>query len=154
MRWARSGAIALLSLFILAGVAPAQVVIDSPGRYEATVVAVPDFTPPGLPPLGPSAFHGELLVVEVGRGWKVMFMGESDSGDKLVANGAFSSGWAGIRLGPFMVGSVMIPDAVIGIDVAHLERGHVNGVGLVGGVIRRLNAQVGPGGVVEHMQIH
>ena len=48
----------------------------------------------------------------------------------------------------------MIPNAVIGIDVDNLERAHVNGVGLVDGFEQRLNAQVGPDGVVEHMQTH
>jgi hypothetical protein len=153
MQWARASAIALLSLVVLAGVASAQL-IDSPGRYDVTVVAVPAFTPAGVPPLGPSAYPGELQVRETGNSWHVVFRGESASGDKLVIQAKFERGWRGVRVGPLPVGLGVIPNAVIGIDVDHLERAHVQGEGLVGGVTRRLNAQVGRGGSVEHVEIH
>ncbi len=153
MLWARAGASLLLSLLVIAGVASAQV-IDSPGRYDVTVVAVPVFTPPGLPPLGPNAYPGELRVMESGNSWHVVFRGETDSGDKLVVQAQFDSGWLGVRIGPLPVGGGVIPNAVIGIDVDSLEHAHVEGVGLVGGVLQRLNALVGPAGSVEHVEIH
>lgn len=156
MQWAaRAGASALLSLVVIAGVASAQVTIDSPGRYDVTVVAEPSFTPPDLPPLGPNAYPGELRLTKVGNSWHAAFQGEeTNSGEKLVIQAEFDSDWRGIQTGPFLVGGVMIPNAVISIDVDNLERAHVNGVGLVDGFVQRLNAQVGPDGVVEHMQTH
>lgn len=155
MLWARAGASALLSLVVIAGVASAQVVIDSPGRYDVTVVAVPEFTPPGLPPLGPNSYPGELRVNRTGNSWHVSFQGEeTNSGDKLVIQAEFDSDWQGIQLGPFSVGGVVIPNAVIGINVDNLESANVNGVGLVDGFVQRLIGQVGPGGSVENLQIH
>jgi hypothetical protein len=153
MQWARTGAVALLSLVVLAGAASAQV-INSPGRYDVTVVAAPAFTPAGLPPLGPSVYPGELRVEETGNSWHVVFRGETDSGEKLLVQAEFESGWLGVRLGPLPVGSTIIPDAVIGIDVDHLKRAVVQGEGLVGGLVQRLNARVGPAGSVQHVQIH
>ena len=75
MLWARAGASALLSLVVIAGVASAQVTIDSPGRYDVTVVAEPSFTPDGLPPLGPNAYPGELRLTRTGNSWHVAFQG-------------------------------------------------------------------------------
>lgn len=154
MQWARTGAIALLSVVVLAGVAPAQVIIDSPGRYDITVVALPAYTPAGVPPLGPSVYPGELRVEQTGNSWHVVFRGETDAGEKLVVQAEFESGWLGVRIAPLPVGSTVIPNALIGIDVDHLERAHVQGEGLVGGFVQRLNAQVGRAGTVEQVQIH
>jgi len=154
MSWAHSGASALLSLFLMAGVASAQEVIDSPGRYDVTVVALPQFTPPGVPPLGPNVYEGELQVVEAGNSWNVTFRGETDSGDLLQVQAKFESDWNGVTLGPIPVNGGVIPNAVISIDVENLESAHVNGVGLVDGQVQRLNARLGPGGSVEDVQIH
>jgi hypothetical protein len=154
MSWAHASASALLALFIIAGDASAQQVIDSPGRYDVTVVAVPEFVWPGVPPLGPNAYSGEVFVTETGNGWNVGFKGETDSGDQLHIQAKFDSDWEGLTIGPFLVDGEMIPNAVIGIDVDNLEGAHVIGVGLVDGVEQRLNGQAGPAGTVENLQIH
>jgi hypothetical protein len=147
------GASALLSLVVIAGAASAQV-IDSPGRYEVTVVAVPDFTAPGFPTVGPNAYAGEVHLVEAGNSWNVTFQGETESGEKLVIQAKFDSDWNGIQLGPFPVDGQLIQNAVISIDIDNLEQAHVQGEGLINGQLQRLNGRVGPGGTVEHVQIH
>lgn len=154
MSWAHAGASALLALVLIAGGASAQQVINSPGHYDVTVIAVPEFVWPGVPPLGPNAYPGELDIKETGSGWNVSFKGESDSGDQLNIQAQFDHGWSGVTVGPFLVGGQPIANAVIGIDVDDLEKAHVNGVGLVDGVEQQLNAQVGEAGSVENLQIH
>jgi len=151
MKWAGASAIALLSLVVIAGAASAQV-INSPGRYDATVVVLPELTPPGLPQLGPNAYAGEVNLVETGNGWNVSFRGETDSGDQLHIQAKFDSGWSGLTLGTLPGGG--LSNVVIGMDVDNLESAHVNGVGLVDGQVQRVNAKIGPGGSVEDIQIH
>ena len=149
----RTCAIAFLSIVALAGVARADN-INSPGHYNVTVVVAPAYTPPGVPPLGPEAYPGDLQVERTGNSWHVVFEGESASGDHLSARAAFNGNWAGVVTGILTVGPIIIPNAVLNIDVANMVRGHVNGVGLVGGVRQAVNARIGEGGAVENLQLH
>lgn len=153
MSWARASASALLSLVVIAGTASAEV-IDSAGRYEVTVVVAPEITPPGLPPLGPNAYPGELTLLETGNGWNVTFRGETDSGDQLHIQAKFDSGWSGIETTTVPFDGGVIENAVFSIHVADLESANINGVGLVNGVESRVNAKIGPGGTVEQVFIH
>jgi len=153
MSWARAGASSLLSLVVIAGTASAEV-IDSEGRYEVTVVVAPEITPPGLPPLGPNAYPGELTLQETGSGWNASFRGETDSGDQLHIQAKFDSGWSGIETTTVPIDGQVITNAVFVIHVADLESANINGVGLVNGVESRVHAKIGPGGTVEQVHIN
>lgn len=153
MKWARAAAAALVFVAIVSQGASADV-ISTPGRYDVTVVAVPAFTPPGVPPLGPNVYPGELIVVEAKDGWKVIFRGDGDGEEKLMVHASFSVGWAGVTVGPLPMGPITIPNAVLAIDVAHLEQAHLIGEGLVGGVLQKVQAQVGVGGTVLKFNVH
>jgi hypothetical protein len=135
--------VALALLVVAAGV-QAQDRITTPGVYEANAAILPALLPPdlvpmGLPDLGPDLYHG-YVTIEMDRGgnYLVSFKGNRADGAPGQASGVFGPGWAGLKLGPLVVGSEQVENCITGIDVANLLSAEAKGIGHVDGYTRRV----------------
>ena len=163
MRAVRFLTLALLMAVGVAGTANAQVYNNTPGTYEVSIGVVPAALPPGsLPPeasnVGPDLYTGTLVITQTAGGYSVQFKGDRivngvPDGAKLIVNAEFDSDWAGIKLGPLVVGSSLEDDVIIGIDGANLISANINGVGTVDGKIQRVIAKFGAGAVLSSFKV-
>ena len=134
---------------------------NATGTFPAKIGVVPGLLPDGgasLPPelqsVGPDLFVGTLIISGGGGSdFTATFQGERVDGAKLNVVATFASNWAGVKIGGFVVGSKFEPGLITGIDVAHLLRANINGVGTVDGGNQRVIAKVGPGGTVDKFLI-
>jgi len=146
--------LAAASLLLLAAAGSSDAArINAPGQYDVNIVLHPSYTPPGLPAVGPDVYAGVVTITNTGEGVRARFRGANASGDKLVINSVFMTGWVGMLLMDVPVGATIVPNAVVGIDVAWLKDANLNGDGLVNGVHSHVVAKFGMGGVVENLKV-
>ena len=133
-----------LALMIVAVGVQAQDRINTPGVYEANACILPALLPPdlvpvGLPALGPDVYHG-YVTIELDRdgNYAVSFSGQRSDGAPGQASGVFGPAWAGLKLGPLVVGTEQIENCITGIDVASLLSASATGIGHVDGYTRRV----------------
>jgi hypothetical protein len=160
MRAVRFLTLAVLMIVGVAGTAKAQVYNNTPGVYtDVRVGVVPAMLPAGSLPaginqLGPDLYVGTLTISgSSATGFTATYQGERSDGAKLNASASFNGSWAGVKLGSLPVGSSLESNVIIGIDVANLLSGHVNGVGTVDGKNQRLIAKIGAGGSVDNIKV-
>ena len=145
----------VVALATLSAPAFSQGRITAPGSYAVQVGVVPAMLPPGslpgdIPSLGPDLYEGTLDVSRnVDGSYDLRLRARRGDGALLQAVASFSADWAGFLLGSIPVGEVMAPNALIGIDVAHLLSARINGVGTVDGAKRHVFARIGGGGSVD-----
>jgi hypothetical protein len=127
--------------------------INAPGNYNVNVAVDPSYVPPGFPPLGPNVYAGVVTIKNTPHGVSAKFRGTNQEGYHLNMNATFMTGWIGMLLGDHNLGGTIVPDALIGIDVAWMMEAKVNGIGLVDGVTQQVIAKFGQAGVVLDFKV-
>jgi len=168
MRAVRFLSFALLMVVGFAGAAKAQGYSNATGTFPDVLVGVvPAMLPPGslpadLPKLGDDLYTGTLTVLRnVDGSYSVSYqgvrlvngsvLGETDKA-KLNVNATFNSNWAGIKIGPLVVGG-SLELCVVGIDGANLVSANINGVGTVDDANKRVIAKLGAGAILTQFKV-
>jgi hypothetical protein len=158
MRAARIASITALLLVAVVATGVAQDRINTPGRYEVNACIAPGLLPsdldPGLFDLGPGVYRGELRIELRDDGYyEVKFKGNAPNGAMGRSHAIFAPDWAGVKLGPVIVGSSQVQNCITGIDVANLTEASVNGVGIVDGDVYRYIAKFGYQGEILQQKV-
>ena len=139
---------------------------ETSGVYEDvygcinTLLLPPEYTPAGLPELGPNAYLGTLVLEPQSDGTtKATFKGlrQEGSGSNACqgqAEAYFDVGWPGVVFGPLIINGQQYQNCITNIGVDYLLSAEIGGVGLVDGVTSRVaTGQFGPGGELLKFQV-
>ena len=105
-----------------------------------TLLLPPEYTPAGLPELGPDAYKGTLVLELNADGtYRATFSGVREDGAEGSAEAYFEAGWPGVVFGPLIINGQQIQNCITNIGVEYLISAELKGIGKVDGRTRRVN---------------
>ena len=142
MRAVRFIAVSALVLGLSTGIAHAG---ETSGIYRDvfgcvnTLLLPPEYSPEGLPELGPDAYFGTLVLEPQADGTtKATFEGLRSDGANGQATAYFAPGWPGVVFGPLIINGQQIQNCITNIGVEYLIKADLKGIGHVDGETRRV----------------